>query len=295
MNQVIQQMLDRYHCETRSQFERALKEILQEIALVGLWRAHFFEKAAFYGGTALRILYGLDRFSEDLDFTLLQKDRHFSLQPYHSAICNELEAYGFHVEVESKEKVWRTPIQSAFIKTNTLGELLKIGVPNQLVKGLHPQAQLRIKFEIDTDPAPAYRSEIRFLKTPVTIGVRSVTLEDLFAGKMHAVLFREWKGRVKGRDWYDWLWFLRKGVRLNLERLSIHLRASGFLKDAQTLTRKEFEDLMYAKIESLDLESARADMSPFVTDTAQIADWSKDMFRHFVKETETISSEPPAS
>src|SRR5262245_31419672 len=117
MNQAIQSMLARYRCETRPQFERALKEILQELALVGLWRAHFFEHAAFYGGTALRILYGLDRFSEDLDFTLLKPAGDFSLNEYNSTIRKELEAYGFDVEVETQNKTWQTAVQSAFIKT----------------------------------------------------------------------------------------------------------------------------------------------------------------------------------
>lgn len=289
MNQAVQRMLERYQCQTRPQYERALKEILQELALVGLWRAHFFEHAAFYGGTALRILYGLDRFSEDMDFTLLKPDPDFSLSLYNSAIRSELEAYGFDVEIETRAKVWQTPIQSAFIKTNTLGELLKIGIPANLIKGFHPQTQLKIKFEIDTDPpSDAYRTEIRFLSAPINIGVRAVVLEDIFAGKMHAVLFREWKGRVKGRDWYDWLWLIREGVKLDLKQLSVHLRASGFLKGKDPITRAQFDQLMFDKIESIDLESARADLAPFVADSAQIADWSKEMFRYFVGKTVTV-------
>lgn len=288
MNQAIQYMLDRYRCKTRPQYERALKEILQELALVGLWRAHFFEHATFYGGTALRILYGLDRFSEDLDFTLLKPDPDFSLDYYNSFIRSELEAYGFNVEVDTHLKAWKTPIQSAFIKTNTLGELLKIGVPTHLVRGFHPQTLLKIKFEIDTQPAAAYETEIRFLKTPMNIGIRSVNSRDIFAGKMHALLFREWKGRVKGRDWFDWLWFVRQGTELDLSRLAIHLRSSGFLKEHENLTRLQFEKLMYEKIESVDLESVLEDLRPFVADLAQIADWSKEMFRHFVAETKTV-------
>lgn len=288
MNQAIQNMLTRYTCETRPQFERALKEILQELALVGLWRARFFEHAAFYGGTALRILYGLDRFSEDMDFTLLNPDPSFSLDYYNSFIRSELEAYGFDVEVEGRPKVWQTAVQSAFIKTNTLGELLKIGVPTHLVKGFHLQTQLRIKFEIDTDPAPAYRTESRFLNMPITVGIRSVVLEDVFAGKMHALLFREWKGRVKGRDWFDWLWLVRMGAKLNLERLAIHLRSSGFFTASDILTRERFEKLMFDKIASLDLDSALSDLRPFISDSAQIADWSKEMLCHFVGQTQTI-------
>ncbi len=290
MRAAVEEMLDRYNCETRPEFERALKEILQELALVGLWRSKFFEYAAFYGGTSLRILYGLDRFSEDLDFTLLAPDKNFSLGYYNSFIKEELIAYGFEVEVETSNKVWQTPIQSAFIKTNTLGELLKIGVPKNLVKGFHPQTQLKIKFEIDTDPAPAYRTEMQFLKKPMNIAIRAVILEDVFAGKMHALLFREWKGRVKGRDWYDWLWLLRKGAKLSLERLAIHMRSSGFLQQDESLTRERFEALMFDKIEAMDLNSALSDIKPFIADSALIADWSKDMFRHFVKETPITES-----
>lgn len=288
MNQAIQQMLKRYQCETRPQFERALKEILQELSLIGLWRAHFFEHVAFYGGTALRILYGLDRFSEDMDFTLLHPDQNFSLDIYNSSIRAELEAYGFDVVVETQAKSWQTAIQSAFIKTNTFGELIKIGIPKNLVKGFHPQTILKIKVEIDTDPTPAYRTEARFLTIPLNLGIRTVILEDIFAGKMHALLFREWKGRVKGRDWYDWLWLVRQGVKLPLERLAIHLQASGFLKAGDQLTRQKFDKLMFEKIESVDLASVQADIRPFIVDAAQIADWSKEMFHYFTGKTETV-------
>lgn len=288
MNQAIQRMLNRYHCETRSQYERALKEILQELALVGLWRAHFFEYAAFYGGTALRILFGLDRFSEDLDFTLLKPDPEFSLDYYNFFILSEMEAYGFNVEVETRAKVWQTSIQSAFIKTNTLAELIKIGVPANLTKNFHAKTQLKIKFEIDTQPPSAYETETSFLKFPMNIAIRTVNLRDIFAGKIHALLFREWKGRVKGRDWYDWLWLVREGIQLDLRRLAIHLRASGFLSGDSDLSRSQFEKLMLDKIESLNIDSALADIRPFVADSSQIADWSKEMFRHFVKETQTI-------
>lgn len=285
MNPALETILRRYRCETRAEYERALKEILQELALVGLWRARFFEHAAFYGGTALRILYGLDRFSEDLDFTLLMPNPHYSLSPYHEAIRNELSSYGFSVEIDTKDKSWVTPIRSAFIKTNTLGELLKIGIPRNLVRGLHPEMQLKIKLEVDTDPSPAYEVETRFLLTPFSIGIRTVVLDDIFAGKMHAVLFREWKGRVKGRDWYDWSWLVRQKAVLHLQRLAIHMRQAGSLRNNEDLTRERFEQLILAKIEQLDFRSAKADVQPFITDTAQITDWSGDFFRYILAQT----------
>ncbi|MBA2368897.1 MAG: nucleotidyl transferase AbiEii/AbiGii toxin family protein [Candidatus Protochlamydia sp.] len=287
MNPALEVMLRRYHCETRPQYERALKEILQELALVGLWRGRFFEHAAFYGGTALRILYGLDRFSEDLDFTLFFPDPHFSLEPYHNAIRNELISYGFSVEIDVKDKSWATPIRSAFIKTNTLGELFKIGIPKNLVRGLHPEMLLKIKLEVDTDPPPAYSAETRFLLTPFNLGIRTVALPDIFSGKMHAVLFREWRGRVKGRDWYDWAWLVAQNVVLPLQRLAIHMRQAGTLKNNEILTKERFEELVLTKIEQVDFTSAKADMQPFVTNSAQIADWSPDLFRHLLKQTKT--------
>lgn len=288
MNPALETILRKYKCETRAQYERALKEILQELTLVGLWRAHFFEHAAFYGGTALRILYGLDRFSEDLDFTLLAPNPKYYLEPYHEAIRNELTSYGFSVEIDTKDKSWVTPIRSAFIKTNTLGELLKIGIPKNIVRGLHPEMVLKIKLEVDTDPTPAYDVETRFLLTPFSVGIRTVVLADIFAGKMHAVLFREWKGRVKGRDWYDWYWLVSQKNILSLQRLAIHMRRAGTLQNDEILTRKRFEQLMLDKIERLDFTSAKADMQPFVTNSAQIADWSADLFRHLLVQTKTI-------
>ncbi len=288
MNPALNKMLQRYKCETRAQYERALKEILQELALLGLWRAHFFEHAAFYGGTTLRILYGLDRFSEDLDFTLLAPNKNYSLEPYHEAIRNELISYGFSVEIDTKDKSWITPIRSAFIKTNTLGELVKIGIPKNLVRGLHPEMTLKIKLEVDTDPTPAYDVETRFLLTPFNVGIRTVVLSDIFAGKMHCVLFREWKGRVKGRDWYDWSWLVGQKTILPLQRLAIHMRRSGTLQAHEILTRDRFEKLVLEKIDKLDFASAKADMQPFVTDYAQIADWSPELFRNLLKQTKTI-------
>jgi len=288
MNPALETMLRRYKCETRSQYERALKEILQELALVGLWRAHFFEHAAFYGGTTLRILYGLDRFSEDLDFTLLAPNPKYSLEPYHEAIRKELTSYGFSVEIDTKDKSWVTPIRSAFIKTNTLSELLKIGIPRNFARGLHPDMGLNIKLKVDTDPPTAYEVETRFLLTPFSVGIRTVMLTDIFAGKMHAVLFREWKGRVKGRDWYDWYWLVRQKAILPLQRLAIHMRRAGTLQNDEILTRERFEQLVLDKIERLDFASAKADMQPFVTDYAQIADWSADLFRHLLAQTKTI-------
>lgn len=283
MNPAVEQMLRPYNCKNRAEYERAMKEILQKIALIGLWRARFFEHAAFYGETALRILYQLDRFTEDLDFTLLQFNSKFSLEPYNEAICSELRSFGFTVTVDTKTKTGCTPVRSAFIKTGTLGEILKIGVPDHLLKGLHLHALLKIKVEVDTNPALAYRSETRFLLSPVSVGIRTVTLEDMFVGKIHALLFREWSGRVKGRHWYDWLWLMRQKITLDLSRLTIHMQSSGVLGKGERLTLKKFQDLMKTRIETVDLKSVKDDIKPFLVDSTFVQEWSQEMLLSFVE------------
>ena len=186
---------------------KALREILQEIALLGLWRSRFFEKAAFYGGTALRILYGLDRYSEDLDFSLLKPTAEFDLSRYCSALEKEIRSFGFEATVTGKTKSAQSTIQSAFLKADTLKHLLVINTTESLIRNIPPGQVLKIKIEVDTDPPPGFDTETRFLLQPISFSVRAFSLPDMFAGKMHAVLCRGWKGRVKGRDWYDLVWY----------------------------------------------------------------------------------------
>ncbi len=283
MNNAIKQMLQRYECRSLQEHEQALREILQEIALVGLWRGKFFEHAAFYGGTALRIFYGLDRFSEDLDFTLLAPNPHWSWLPFSQAIKNELSSFGFEVSFAEKEKKSQTVIKSAFLKTPTVQELLKIGVHSDFLKGVHADTMIRIKVEIDTDPALGYAYEQKFLSQPVAISIRCVNEECLFAGKMHAALFRAWKGRVKGRDWYDMIWFIRKKVPLNLTLFSI---LSG---QAEILNRTAFLRLAKERIDQLDVLSAIEDIIHFVREQEVIRrSWSKEFFQHWINTIQTV-------
>ncbi|MCG2814402.1 MAG: nucleotidyl transferase AbiEii/AbiGii toxin family protein, partial [Candidatus Aminicenantes bacterium] len=152
MNEAIRQMLSKYDLITRDDYIRALREILQEIALLGLWRSKFFEKAAFYGGTALRILFGLDRFSEDLDFSLINTQKNFDLEAYNRALKQELLAFGFEVWIDPVKKSTETAIQSTFLKADTRRQLLNIAVKNDIVGQIPNGQRLKIKLEIDTDP-----------------------------------------------------------------------------------------------------------------------------------------------
>lgn len=278
MHEAIRQMLAKYDCERVEDYGNALREILQEVALLGLWRAKFFDKAAFYGGTALRILYGLDRFSEDLEFSLLRPMSDFSLERYSDALEGELAAFGFEVRVELKNKAVASAVQSAFLKADTANELLVIQPGEEIVRQIPAGKQVRIKIEVDTAPPPGFATENRFLLLPVPFGVRTYSLPDLFAGKMHAVLCRKWKNRVKGRDWYDLVWYCAHHPQLNLAHLEQRMRQSGHWTDGEALDRDGFKELLAAKISGLDVRQAREEVAPFVKDPVALEIWSREFF-----------------
>ena len=198
MHDAVKRMLAKYEPKSVDDSVRALREIIQEVALLGLWRAKFFEHAAFYGGTALRILYGLDRFSEDLDFSLLEPSADFNLARFTASLEEELLAFGFNVRVEMVDKAVESAVQSAFLKANTRNELLVIEAGEELAGQISAGQVLKVKIELDTDPPAGFTTSTRYLLQPIPFAVRSYSLPDLFAGKMHALLFRKWKNRVKG-------------------------------------------------------------------------------------------------
>jgi len=279
MHEAIARMLAKYEPKSVDDSVRALREIIQEVALLGLWRAKFFEHAAFYGGTALRILYGLDRFSEDLDFSLLAPTPDFDLARYTASLEEELLAFGFNVRAEMVDKAVESAVQSAFLKANTRNELLVIRA-GEAIAGQVPAGQvLKIKLEVDTDPPPGFATETRYLLNPIPFAVRSYSLPDLFAGKMHAVLFRRWKNRVKGRDWYDFVWYAANHPRLHLAHLEQRMRQTGHWKDDQALTASAFRELLNEAISRLDVDQARRDVAPFVKDRQTLGIWSRDFFR----------------
>lgn len=278
------QLLKRYDLNSTNDYKNAIKEIVQEIALLGLWRAKFFEKAAFYGGTALRILYQLDRFSEDLDFSLLKPDNNFDLSKYENAIKTELASFGFTTTVEKKKKTKKSAIESAFIKLNTIEHMLLIGLPKGFKKGIHPDELIKIRLEVDTSPPnDGATTENSLLLLPSPFSIKTFRMEDLFAGKVHAVLCREWKGRVKGRDWYDLIWFVARNVSLNTEYLRQRMIQSNAWNKNQKISKKQLINIFDKKIESLDIESAKQDIINFIKDPSSIEIWSKEFFKIIVR------------
>jgi len=282
MHDAIQSMLTRYKCQSQEDYVNALREILQELALLGLWRAKFFEHAAFYGGTALRVLYGLDRYSEDLDFSLLAPDPSFSLQGFGEALAREIQSFGFEVAFESRQKTKESAIESAFLKTNTYRQLVLIEVDQAALRGVHPSKTLKIRLEVDIDPPGGFRTQTHFVLQPIPFSVRVFCLPDLFAGKLHAVLCRKWKTRVKGRDWYDLVWYAGRYPHFRIHHLEARMRQTGDYTDDRPLDAARLNGLLCQAVENLDVTSACREVAPFVVDRRALDLWSKPFLNQII-------------
>lgn len=283
----VRQMIENYSDNMRTSDK--LREVLQQTALLGLARNHFFEHAAFYGGTALRILYGLDRYSEDLDFSLLQPNPDFDFTTFLQGMNRELEAMGFQVDVAIRDKNQDTGIWSAFVKANTFIILLSIDEKRKL-QGIHPDEKIQIKLEIDTDPPFSPPLESKLVKNPVPFYVSTYRLMDLFAGKMHATLCRSWQNRIKGRDWYDLIWYIQQNIPVNLNYLQHKMVQTGHYKLQNRLDEKELHSLLLKKIDSIDWGKAKKDVAPFISDPRQLELWSTPFFKDIVKQLKTCTA-----
>ncbi len=278
---MIKDWIAEYKPHNREEAGQALREIMQEIALAGLSRGAFFEKAAFYGGTALRIFHGLDRFSEDLDFSLLEVNPRFTLDPFFPAMKAEFDALGFNISIREKKKTPVSSIDSAFLKPDTVWrELVLEGTIPQ--NGLDQKPSVTIKLEVDREPPLGFETEDKLLIKPVSFYVKCFTLPYLFAGKMHALLFRKWKENVKGRDWYDMEWYIKKGIPLDLSHFVLRARNSGDLKE-DTITEKRFHDLLTQKIRTVNMDRVKADIRRFIANPSSLDIWSQNYFLDLVK------------
>lgn len=279
MNRVIEIMLDRYKPQNNEERENAIKEIMQEIALAGLSRGGFFDKAAFYGGTCLRIFHGLNRFSEDLDFALLEKNPNFQLEAYFPALKKEFQSYGIDISIESKNKDEKNAIQSAFLKGNTLVLMMSFFPKSEDARRIVSNQKIKIKFELDTDNPRDGITEFRYQMLPAPYEVLIFDEATLFAGKIHAILCRNYKNHVKGRDYYDYLFYIGKRSKINLRYLENKLKnTGGIIDDDEILTLDKVKELLKAKFESVDYEEAKADVSNFISNKESLIFWKKELF-----------------
>lgn len=279
MSPVLGQLLGKYSASRVEDYDRALREIMQQVILLGLWRGRFFEHAAFYGGTALRLVHGLDRFSEDLDFSLLESDSLFDLGRFSAIAIRELSAHGIEADAGSVEKPEGSSIQHLFLGADARATMASAGVSQAVISSLPRERLLKVRLEVDVCPAPGFSTAPGYLLVPLPFQVRCYSLSDLHASKMHAVLCRRWKNRVKGRDWFDMVWFAANHPQLHLAHLEQKMRQSGDLGPTEVLTEESLRSKIDMVIEKLDVNAARREVEPFVTDYASLQIWSGDFFR----------------
>jgi predicted nucleotidyltransferase component of viral defense system len=272
---VLNEWLTQYEINSARDEMNARREIFQEITLAGLSRGKFFEKASFYGGTALRIFYGLDRFSEDLDFTLNNIDANFTLENYIPFINEEFQLLDLKVELDYYSKKSDGQIESAFLKSDTILANLSIVNKTGLLKAL------KIKIEVDTIPPLKFETESKLLFRPYSFYINVLKKEFLFAGKLHALLFRNWKSRVKGRDWYDFEWYIRNQIPVSISHFYERAFQNGIIDEIQ-LTPELVKEMIIKKIDAVNLDDAKSDIERFISSPDKLNIWSKQYFKDLV-------------
>lgn len=261
---IYENMLSRYDLTTEQRKRNAIYEVNQQVILAGLYAGGFFENAAFYGGTCLRIFHGLQRFSEDMDFSLLAKDDKFDFTKYFPAIVDIFAMVGRKVEIKKKDKRAFGNVDSAFLKDNT--DVYDIT--------FQTEKSIKIKIEVDTCPPLDFRTEQKLLLMPHSFMTRCFTLPDLFAGKMHALVFRGWKNRVKGRDWYDFEWYVRNNIPLDFHHLAERCRQFN----NEEITIESFKEKLLYRLSTADIRQVKADVLPFIHNPRDMEIWSNDYF-----------------
>ena len=264
MNELYEKMLSAYDQSTETARRNAIYEVSQQIVLAGLADGGFFDKAAFYGGTCLRIFHGLNRFSEDMDFTLLKEDLSFNFEQYFQPVINQFALVGRKVEIKKKDKKSFGKVESAFLKDTT--DVYDIS--------FQTERSIKVKIEVDTVPPLKFATEQKILLQPKSFLTRCVTLPDLYAGKMHALVFRAWKSRIKGRDWYDFEWYVRNGIPLDWN----HLQERILQFNGQEMTLDEFKSALRDRLGSADISRVKEDVLPFLNNPGELDIWSNDYF-----------------
>jgi len=277
MNSVLQNMLHKYDIKNSTDEINAMKEIIQEIVICGLSRGGFFNEAAFYGGTALRIFYGLNRFSEDLDFALLEPNKNFDLTKYFSFVEKEVQAYGLNLSINEKEKSKDSNIMSAFLKGDTKEHIL-IFFPNENMKNTTSLKNIKIKFEVDINPPSGANYDLKYKLLPSPHQIRLYDKSSLFAGKIHAILCRSWNHRTKGRDLYDYIFYLSQDIKVNIELIKEKLIDSNALKRSEDFNIDILKEMLNKKFSEINYTDAKEDVIAFIEDKESLNLWSSEFF-----------------
>lgn len=259
-----EQLVNAYHPQNEIELANAQRETMQKVALAGLERGGFFEHAAFYGGTCLRLMHGLKRYSEDMDFSLTAKNDGVHIENFFQPIVDEFSAMGLQVDIKKKDKKNFGRVESAFLKENTEAYEIKFQM----------RKMMKVKIELDTNPPLAFQTERRLLTAPYAFSVRCFTLPDLFAGKMHALVYRTWQRRIKGRDWYDFEWYVRNGIALDWTHLQE--RISEF--SGNTISLDQFMQELRNRLATGDIAMVKQDVVGYVESPRELDFWSNEYF-----------------
>ena len=287
MNNILQNMLSKYNIRNTTDETNAMKEIIQEIVICGLSRGNFFDEAAFYGGTALRIFYGLNRFSEDLDFALLKPNKEFDLTKYFPFIEKEVQSYGLNLNITQKEKTNESNIMSAFLKGDTKEHIL-IFFPNENMQNTTSLKSIKIKFEVDINPPVGAKYELKYKLLPSPHQVRMYDEGSLFAGKIHAILCRNWNYRTKGRDLYDYIFYLSKNIGVNMTLLKEKLIDSKVLNRNDIFDIDILKKILNERFNVINYTDAKEDVIAFIEDKKSLNLWSADFFKEITKNITSI-------
>jgi predicted nucleotidyltransferase component of viral defense system len=269
MIKVLEDMLQPYAPKTPLDWLQATRELVQEIILLGFWRGGFFEHAAFYGGTTLRI------------FSLDAPHDSIRLEHMLSYLELELSAWGFSFESEPQLKQGKRAIESAFVKGNTRINLLNIEAPDEISQNFPANQKISVKLELDTNPPPFAKTEVKTHLMPTPYQVRLYDLPSLFAGKLHAILFRDSKNRVKGRDFYDLIWFVARRTPVNLPHLEARIRQSGD-PTINNLDLTSLHNLLHDRFSLIDFAAAANEVRPFLRDARELDLWTRRFFQQLV-------------
>lgn len=264
--------------------DNVLQELMQHYVLAGLSRAGLFKEAIFHGGTCLRIVYSMNRFSEDLDFLLKRTNPDFRWQPYLEAVQKDCAQEGIAFEVQDKSEA-ATAVRKAFLKTDSIGKLLTLELPFER----HHGRKLRIKLEIDTNPPSGSAFATSYITFPVTAALTTQTLESSFALKLHALLCRTY---VKGRDWYDFVWYVARKVRPELVLLENALEQQGPWASRQTsVTWPWLIESLRTVIGQVDWAVARQDVQRFLPLREQeaLSLWDDAFFLNHLSKMEELA------
>lgn len=274
----LEQIIKSYNPKTIEETKAIIREIVQSIVLIGLSRSNFFAKASFYGGTALRIFYGLNRYSEDLDFTLNEPDKNFSIEPYIEKIREVGLSYGLNLDVTKKIKKVETPKESAFAKLNTYQTFISLKLNEKMISTLHKDEIIKVKFEIDCNPALGFKTENKWIDIPEFASVIVLDEASLFAGKLHAIICRNYKNTVKGRDYYDFLFYVSKRIKPNLEYLKNKLIESGNLHKNDEFNLNILKNMLRERFEKVNFNQVKNDAEHFVFKNEDLSFYSKELF-----------------